>query len=82
MSKGTAVVKNNWGITLNQVTLRHRRGNDKDEQEYATWTNIPNEGTTGELSFTYETGPLSPFDYWWIKFVDSSNTAWQCKDDF
>jgi hypothetical protein len=78
-----AYITNNWGITLPEVTLRHRRSNDASKQEQTTWDLlVPGERVSSPLSFTYETGPFSPYDYWWIKFSTLGGDTYTCKDNF
>ena len=79
---GQARVKNEWGVDLAQITLRHRRGNDPGRQEEQAFYSIPQGSTTPYMAFTYETGAFSPFDYWWVKFMTVGGDSWQCKDNF
>jgi hypothetical protein len=78
---GTAYIKNGWGTILTTLTLRHRRSNDPDKQEEKTWYSVtPQQECT--MSFTYETGAASPFDYWWVSFVTVAGQTWTCKGNF
>jgi hypothetical protein len=80
---GKAYVTNNWGITLAEVTLRHRRSNDSSKQEQKTWTQLgPGDRTTDPLSFSYDTGAGSSFDYWWVAFITNGGDTYTCKDNF
>jgi Up-Regulated in long-lived daf-2 len=80
---GQAYVTNNWGITLAEVTLRHRRSNNSDKQEQKTWRQLgPGDRTSDPLSFSYETGAGSSFDYWWVAFITNGGDTYTCKDNF
>ncbi|WP_299768232.1 hypothetical protein [uncultured Dokdonia sp.] len=79
---GFVTVLNNWGVSLKELTIRHRRGNDPNEQEEMTYENIPVGGKTEPLRIKYETGIGSANDYWWVKFVTIGNETFQCKDNF
>jgi hypothetical protein len=80
--KGKAKVVNHWGIDLASLTLRHRRSNNPDLQEEVTWYNVSSGDTTSGMSFIYETGAGSPFDYWWVSFVTINGHTYGCKDNF
>ncbi len=79
---GSATVVNSWGLTISELTLRHRRGNDDNKQEQKTYYAIAPDSRTEPMSFTYQTGAGSPFDYWWVIFVTIAGETWTCKDDF
>jgi hypothetical protein len=82
MSSGNARVDARWGENLTSLYLRHRRGNDPSRQEQATWLAIWETDRAGPMPFTYETGPASPYDYWYVKFTTTSGQVWYCKDNF
>ncbi|MCC8422003.1 MULTISPECIES: hypothetical protein [Photorhabdus] len=83
IKNGNVDFKNDWGEDIVSMTIRHRRSNDPEKQEQVTRYNIASgEVHTNILSFTYETGPSSPFDYWWIKFITNSNRIYTIKDNF
>lgn len=80
---GEAYVTNNWGLTISELTLRHRRSNNPARQEQKTWTLLaPGDRTSDPLNFTYETGAFSPFDYWWVSFVTIAGATYTCKSSF
>lgn len=79
---GKAYVTNDWGVTLAEFTLRHRRSNDSSQQEMTTWTSIAPGEKVGPLKFKYSTGIASPKDYWWVSFRTHSGEIFTCKDSF
>ena len=79
---GNVYLTNNWGVNLAQVYLRHRRGNKASKTDEVTWDNVQIRQKVGPFKITYQTGAGSPFDYWWIKFVDIAGVEYQCKDNF
>ena len=79
---GYVYVTNNWGIHLAEIYLRHRRGNEPSKTDQITWNDVGNGVRVGPFNITYEVGFGSPFDYWWIKFVDIAGLEFTCKDDF
>ena len=66
---GSVKFKNNWGKTMSELTVRHRQGNNPHFEDEGTYSNLVSGAVTEPLSFMYETGALSMFDYWWIKFI-------------
>jgi hypothetical protein len=79
---GKARIVNEWGQDVENVTLRHRRGNDPHQQEIKIYPHIPDLGTSEDLDVMFETGVFSPNDYWWVHFTPAGGVPWQCKDDF
>ncbi|MGN0170880.1 MAG: hypothetical protein ACI39H_09000 [Lachnospiraceae bacterium] len=78
---GSVTFKNNWGATISEVTIRHRRGNKPEKEESHTYYGLLQGESTAAMNFVYETGATSPFDYWWIKFVVLGN-EYTIKDNF
>ncbi len=80
---GQVYTKNDWGVDLQQLTVRHRQSNDSSKQQEITYYDVP-AGATAEppLIITYTTGTGSSFDYWWVKFVTSTGETYVCKKDF
>ncbi|RJL52903.1 hypothetical protein [Pectobacterium carotovorum] len=75
--------KNNWGENISWITIRHRRRNNPNYQEQENFRNIiAGEKRENIMTFKYETGKGSPFDYWWIKFITESGRLYTIKNDF
>jgi hypothetical protein len=80
---GYAYITNNWGIDIATVTIRHRRGNDPTKEESASYSVLRNGAKTpSPLSFTYETGLFSSYDYWWVSFLTADAKSYNIKDNF
>jgi hypothetical protein len=79
---GYAKVTNNIGERLYQIVLRHRRDNDVTKEEEDSWMPVAEGETTPQMTFTYENGSGSPYDYWWIKITTTSGRVYTCKSDF
>lgn len=73
--KGTAEFYNGWGCTLLEVHIRHRRGNDPNREDSASFYCVPANKTV-QMDVIYESFSLSD-DYWWIKFVTFSGMEYQ-----
>jgi hypothetical protein len=81
--KATARVRNNWGVDLVSVTLRHRRANDPSKQEQYLWRNVASGDTTpADLTVNYETGIGADFDYWFITFQLNNGDIYVSKNSF
>ena len=78
---GYVTFVNKWGATMSEITIRHRRGNDKDCEESITYHNLGEGKKTPQMEFAYQTGLFSSFDYWWIKFTVVGN-KYSIKDNF
>lgn len=81
--EGHVHFSNQWGTTLAEITIRHRRGNEPDKEEIATLYNVE-PGATLEhvMPIIYETGMTAPFDYWWIQFRTVGGSSYGTKDNF
>ncbi len=81
--EGSVHFSNQWGTTLAEITIRHRRGNEADKEEIATLYNVE-PGTTLEhvMPIVYETGMTAPFDYWWVQFRTVGGAVCSIKDNF
>lgn len=80
--QGTVYLQNDWGVDLAQLTIRHRRSNDSNQQEEQSYYGVQAGQNVGPMAITYTTGAASPFDYWWVKFETQNGTTFDCKNDF
>lgn len=82
-NKGYVTVINNWGVTLDELCIRHRRGNNKDLEDVTNCLSIKNNTESIQvLTFYYQNGFGAPFDYWWIKFKIAGGKEYKIKDNF
>ncbi len=74
---------NKWGTALKSVTLHHRRGNAKEQEELTVLTNVENgQLLENVLPIRYETGIAAPFDYWRVSFVTAGGEEFSMKENF
>lgn len=76
MNIGEVVLENQWGKTLLEVYIRHRRGNDTNREDSNLFYSIPAGERTASMRFFYTIGTLD-FDYWWIKFTTIDGEEYQ-----
>lgn len=82
-NKGSVTVINHWGVALEELCIRHRRGNNKDLEDITNCLNVMNNTESEQvLTFYYENGFGAPFDYWWVKFKTTSGDEYKIKDNF
>ena len=75
-----AVVKNETGTMIFNVTLKHRY--DTDHYDQGRWGTIANGRESSAIEVGYWTGfGRTGYDYWWIKF-EAFGKVWTCKTNF
>jgi Up-Regulated in long-lived daf-2 len=70
-----ANIKNNTGITLKSITLRHQYSDDP--QQIATWSNVAPGTTTPTMQVGYNTGFIRyGDDHWSVEYTLPDDSVW------